>query len=125
LRLGNLDARRDWGHAADYVRAIHLMLQQPQPDEYVVATGEAHTVREFVDRAFQEAELDYRDYVVVDERFTRPAEVDLLVGDASKAREVLGWEPTYSFEGMIREMVQCDLKELSGRQEVLSRTTYS
>jgi GDPmannose 4,6-dehydratase len=125
LRLGNLDARRDWGHAADYVRAIHLMLQQPQPDEYVVATGEAHTVREFVDRAFQEAELDYRDYVVVDERFTRPAEVDLLVGDASKAREVLGWEPTYSFEGMIREMVQCDLTELSGRQEVLSRTTYS
>jgi GDPmannose 4,6-dehydratase len=125
LRLGNLDARRDWGHAADYVRAIHLMLQQPQPDEYVVATGEAHTVREFVDRAFQEAELDYRDYVVVDEQFTRPAEVDLLVGDAAKARKVLGWKPTYTFEGMIREMVQCDLTELSGRQEVLSRTTYS
>ncbi|MDX6574900.1 MAG: GDPmannose 4,6-dehydratase [Blastocatellia bacterium] len=109
VRLGNLDAKRDWGHAADYVKAMHLMLQQPQADDFVVASGESHTVREFCDRAFAEVDLDYRDYVKVDERFYRPAEVDELVGDASKARAVLGWKARYSFEEMIREMVQADL----------------
>jgi len=91
LRIGNLDAKRDWGHAADYVWAMHLMLQQPEPDDYVVATGETHTVREFCERAFGKVGLDYREYVKVDEQFYRPAEVDLLMGDATKARRVLGW----------------------------------
>jgi GDPmannose 4,6-dehydratase len=112
LRLGNLDAKRDWGHAKDYVRAMRLMLQQPEPDDYVVATGETHTVREFCERAFAEVGLDYRPYVRVDERLYRPAEVDLLVGDATKAREVLGWKPEYSFEGLITEMVREDLRIL-------------
>ena len=109
VRLGNLEAKRDWGHAADYVKAMHLMLQQPEADDYVVAGGESHTVREFCERAFAEVQLDYRDYVKVDERFYRPAEVEELVGDASKARAVLDWKPTYSFADMIREMVQADL----------------
>jgi GDPmannose 4,6-dehydratase len=117
LRLGNLEARRDWGHAKDYVRAMHLMLQQPEPDDFVVATGEAHTVREFCERAFAEVGLDYRDYVRTDERFYRPAEVDLLVGDAGKARAVLGWRPTYTFEEMIKEMVQADLEVALRRPE--------
>jgi GDP-D-mannose dehydratase len=112
LRLGNLDARRDWGHADDYVRAMQLMLQQPEPDDYVVATGETHTVREFCERAFGEAGLDWQAYVKVDDRFYRPAEVELLIGDASKARNVLGWEPRYTFESLVREMVEADLKAL-------------
>ena len=110
LRLGNLEAQRDWGHAADYVKAMYLMLQQDAPDDYVVATGETHTVREFCDIAFAELDLDYRQYVKVDERFFRPAEVDLLVGDASKARAVLGWKPTYTFRELVREMVHHDLQ---------------
>ncbi|HEV7903551.1 MAG TPA: GDP-mannose 4,6-dehydratase [Pyrinomonadaceae bacterium] len=109
LKLGNLDAQRDWGHAKDYVRAMHLMLQQAEPDDYVVATGETHTVREFCERAFAEAGLDYEQYVKIDERFLRPAEVDLLIGDASKAKRELGWEPEYTFAGMIKEMVETDL----------------
>jgi GDPmannose 4,6-dehydratase len=112
LRLGNLEARRDWGYAGDYVRAMWLMLQQDQPDDYVVATGETHSVREFCEIAFDYVGLDYRDYVVVDETFFRPAEVDLLVGDPSKAKRVLGWEPTVSFEGLIRMMVDADLQAL-------------
>ncbi len=112
LRLGNLDAQRDWGHAADYVRAMHMMLQQAEPDDYVVASGASHTVREFCDRAFGEVGLEYQDYVKVDEQFYRPAEVDLLVGDAAKARRVLGWEPRYTFEQMITEMVQTDVEGL-------------
>ncbi|HEX7956056.1 MAG TPA: GDP-mannose 4,6-dehydratase [Pyrinomonadaceae bacterium] len=112
LRLGNLDARRDWGHAADYVRAMHLMLQQGEPDDYVVATGETHTVREFCERAFARAGLDWEKYVRVDERFYRPAEVDLLIGDSAKARRVLGWEPRYSFEQLVDEMVDADLRAL-------------
>jgi GDPmannose 4,6-dehydratase len=108
--LGNLDAHRDWGHAADYVRAMHLMLQQPSPDDYVVASGETHTVREFCERAFAEVGLDYREYVRIDQQFYRPAEVDLLVGDATKAREVLGWRPTYSFDDLVKEMVHADLE---------------
>ncbi len=111
LRLGNLDARRDWGHALDYVRAMHLILQQAEADDFVVATGESHTVREFCELAFAEVGLDYQDYVVVDKRFQRPAEVDVLVGDSEKARRVLGWRPTYSFGQLVREMVNSDLEE--------------
>jgi len=112
LRLGNLEAQRDWGHAKDYVRAMHLMLQQPEPDDFVIATGESHSVREFCERAFAEGGLDYREYVVVDERFYRPAEIDLLVGDAAKARRVLGWLPEHNFAELIKEMVQHDLEAL-------------
>src|SRR5215468_5350292 len=110
LRLGNLDAKRDWGHAREYVEAMWLMLQAPSPDDYVIATGETHSVREFCELAFAEANLDYRDYVVVDEHFYRPAEVDLLIGDASKARQVLGWEPKTTFHDLVREMVREDLR---------------
>lgn len=112
LRLGNLDAQRDWGHASDYVRAMRLMLQQPIADDYVVATGETHTVREFCERAFSRAGLDWERHVKIDERFYRPAEVDLLIGDASKARATLGWEPRFTFEELVNEMVDADLKAL-------------
>lgn len=112
LHLGNLDARRDWGHAKDYVRAMHLMLQQEQPDDYVVATGETHSVEDFCRLAFEEVGLDYKSYVVVDPEFYRPAEVDLLVGDPSKAARVLGWSPTYSFQDLVKEMVQMDVQAL-------------
>jgi GDPmannose 4,6-dehydratase len=112
LRLGNLEARRDWGHAADYVRAMYLMLQQPQPGDYVVATGETHSVREFCDLAFGEVGLDYRKFVREDPQLFRPAEVDLLVGDASHARETLGWRPTYTFRQLVSEMVANDLAQL-------------
>jgi GDPmannose 4,6-dehydratase len=120
LRLGNLDARRDWGHSADYVQAMHLMMQQNEPDDYVIATGETHTVREFCEKAFAEVKLNYRDYVKVDERFLRPAEVELLVGDASKARAKLGWRPRHTFEEIIREMVQADLAiiDSAGRERL-------
>ena len=118
LRLGNLEARRDWGHAADYVRAMHLMLQQEEAEDFVVATGEAHTVREFCERAFAEVDMDWREYVSVDPQFERPAEVDVLVGDAAQARRVLGWEPRYTFDEMIREMVSADIQAVSrGRDE--------
>jgi GDPmannose 4,6-dehydratase len=110
LRLGNLDARRDWGHAKDYVRAMHLILQQGEPDDFVVATGESHSVREFCELAFAEVGLDYREYVKTDPRFQRPAEVDLLVGDSSRARRVLGWRPTYTFREVVSEMVRSDLE---------------
>jgi GDPmannose 4,6-dehydratase len=110
LRLGNLDAKRDWGHAADYVRAMHLMLQQTEADDYVVATGETHTVREFCERAFGKVGLDYSEFVKQDERFYRPAEVDLLMGDARKARRVLGWQQKHSFQQLVDEMVEADLR---------------
>jgi len=110
LRLGNLEAKRDWGHARDYVAAMHLMLQQPEPDDYVVATGETHSVREFCEKAFGEAGLDYRQYVRKDEAVYRPAEVDLLIGDTSKARQVLGWKPAVNFGGLVKEMVHADLE---------------
>lgn len=109
LRLGNLDARRDWGHAQDYVQAMHMMLQQPEPDDYVVATGETHSVREFCELAFAEVGLDYRDHVIVDQQFFRPAEVDLLIGDYSKAQEELGWQPNHTFQHLVRDMVQSDV----------------
>lgn len=113
LRLGNLDAQRDWGHAKDYVRAMRLMLQQDEPDDYVVATGETHTVREFCERAFSKVGLDYEKYVKIDERFYRPAEVDLLIGDATRASERLGWKPEYTFGELVDEMVEADMKALS------------
>ncbi|MBC7259922.1 MAG: GDP-mannose 4,6-dehydratase [Chloroflexi bacterium] len=109
LRLGNLDARRDWGFAGDYVRAMWLMLQQDTPDDYVIASGSTHSIRELCEVAFGYLDLDWREYVVQDERFYRPAEVDLLVGDASKARRVLGWEPQVSFEELVKMMVDADL----------------
>jgi len=120
LRIGNLDAKRDWGHASDYVRAMHLMLQQPAPDDYVVATGQTHSVREFCELAFAQVDLDYRHYVKVDERFYRPAEVELLVGDSSKARAVLGWEPRHTFEELVRQMVDTDMARLRRRDPSLS-----
>lgn len=121
LRLGNLEARRDWGHAKDYVRAMHLMLQQEAPADYVIASGETHSVRDFCERAFAEAGLDYREYVKVDERFQRPAEIDLLVGDSSRARKLLDWAPEYTFSELISEMLASDLKSFTGQApEVLS-----
>ncbi|RME39142.1 MAG: NAD-dependent epimerase/dehydratase family protein, partial [Thermoflexia bacterium] len=117
LRLGNLDARRDWGFAGDYVRAMWLMLQQPEPDDYVVGTGETHSVRELCEIAFAHVGLDWRDYVVQDPRYMRPAEVDLLVADPSKARRVLGWEPTVTFEELVKMMVDADLKLLQEEME--------
>ncbi len=112
LRLGNLDARRDWGYAKDYVKAMWLMLQQDKPDDYVVATGETYSVEDFLVAAFGCVNLNWRDYVVQDERFMRPAEVDLLVGDPSKAKRKLGWQPSVSFKELVEMMVEADLKML-------------
>ena len=112
LPLGNLDAKRDWGFAGDHVRAMWLMLQQDAPDDYVIATGETHSVREFCEIAFGRLDLDYRDFVRIDPALVRPAEVDLLVGDASKARRELGWEPTVSFEELVAMMVDADVAKL-------------
>jgi GDPmannose 4,6-dehydratase len=113
LRLGNLDAKRDWGYAGDYVQAMWLMLQQDQPDDFVIATGETHSVRELVETAFGFVDLDWKKYVVQDTALRRPAEVDLLVGDASKARRVLGWTPSIQFKDLVQVMVQADLKRLT------------
>ncbi|HMF54754.1 MAG TPA: GDP-mannose 4,6-dehydratase [Pyrinomonadaceae bacterium] len=118
LRIGNLEAKRDWGHAADYVRAMHLMLQQSEPDDYVVAMGETHSVREFCELAFAEVGLDYREFVKTDERYYRPAEVDMLIGDAGKARRELGWEPKYSFAELVKEMVWADMEAVSSRSKI-------
>ncbi len=112
LHLGNLDAKRDWGYAPDYVEAMWLMLQQDQPNDYVVATGETHSVREFAQLAFGYVDLNYEDFLVQDERFMRPAEVDLLVGNPAKAHEVLGWKPKTRFEDLVRIMVEADLNLL-------------
>ena len=109
LRLGNLESQRDWGFAGDYVRAMHLMLQQDTPDDYVVAMGETHSVRHFCEIAFGHAGLNYEEYVVMDERFMRPAEVDLLIGDPSKAHKHLGWQPETTFEQLVTSMVDADL----------------
>ncbi len=114
LRIGNLEARRDWGFAGDYVRAMWLMLQQDRPDDYVIATGTTHSVRELCEIAFRHVGLNWEDHVVVDPRFYRPAEVDLLVGDASKARRMLGWQPSMDFETLVRMMVDADLAMLRG-----------
>jgi GDPmannose 4,6-dehydratase len=114
LRLGNLDAKRDWGYAKDYVEAMWLMLQQDRADDYVIATGTTHTVERCVEVAFDRVGLDWRKHVVIDDAFKRPAEVDLLVGDPSKAKQDLGWEPRTSFEQLIELMVDADLKRLGG-----------
>ncbi len=115
LRLGNLDARRDWGFAGDYVRAMHTMLQQDEPSDYVIATGIAHSVRDCLEIAFDHAGVPIDDHVVIDESLRRPAEVEHLVGDASKAKQVLGWEPSIHFEELIRMMVDADLELLRRR----------
>jgi len=118
LRLGNLESRRDWGYAGDYVKAMWLMLQQDQPDDYVVSTGETHAVRELCEVAFGHVGLDYHSHVVQDQKFFRPAEVDLLVGDAGKAGRVLGWEPQVNFRELIHMMVDADLDALKNGREV-------
>jgi GDPmannose 4,6-dehydratase len=113
LRMGNLDAKRDWGFAGDYVEAMWLMLQQDEPDDYVISTGEMHTVRELVETAFNRAGLDWEKYVVIDPAFVRPAEVDLLLGDYTKAKTQLGWDPQTSFQDLVHMMVDSDLKRLA------------
>ena len=113
LRLGNLESRRDWGYAGDFVRAMWMMLQQDEPDDYVIATGTTRTIGEFCEVAFAHAGLDWRQHVVVDERFMRPAEVHTLLGDATKARKKLAWEPEVDFEEMVRQMVDCDLEQVA------------
>ncbi len=118
LRLGNLESRRDWGFAGDYVQAMWLMLQQEHPDDYVIATGETHSVRELCDVAFGHVGLDYRDHVKQDERYFRPAEVDMLVGDATKAGRVLGWEPRVTFRELVEMMVDADMEALKNGREV-------
>ncbi|HXF85977.1 MAG TPA: GDP-mannose 4,6-dehydratase [Anaerolineales bacterium] len=118
LRLGNLEARRDWGFAGDYVEAMWRMLQHDKPDNFVIGTGETHSVREFCEIAFAHVGLDYKDFVVQDERFYRPAEVDLLISDPSKARKVLGWEPKVGFKELVTMMVEADLERLKQSQRV-------
>jgi len=118
LRLGNLESRRDWGFAGDYVKAMWQMLQQPQPDDYVVANGETHAVRELCQLAFEHVGLDYQAHVIQDQRFFRPAEVDLLVGDPTKAGQVLGWEPSMDFRELVHTMVDADLDALKNGREV-------
>jgi GDPmannose 4,6-dehydratase len=119
LYLGNLDAKRDWGYAPEYVEAMWLVLQQDRPDDYVIATGETHSVKEFCEEAFAHVGLDWRKYVEIDKRYYRPAEVDVLMGDASKAKKVLGWEPKTRFKDLVKLMVDADIKmledQLSGR----------
>ncbi|MBI5821904.1 MAG: GDP-mannose 4,6-dehydratase [Verrucomicrobia bacterium] len=124
LYLGNLDAKRDWGYAKEYIEAMWLMLQQDKPDDYVIATGETHSIREFCEEAFTHAGLDWQQYVEFDKRYLRPAEVDILVGDASKAKRVLGWEPRTKFKELVRLMVDADIKmledKLAGRVAVVN-----
>ena len=110
IRLGNLEAKRDWGHSRDYIRAMWLMIQQDEPDDYVIASGESHSVREFLETAFSYVDLDYRDYLVIDEELYRPSEVNILQGDASKAHQKLNWLPTITFEELVKEMVDRDLE---------------
>jgi GDP-mannose 4,6-dehydratase len=117
IYLGNLDSKRDWGYAKDYVRAMWLMLQHSEADDYVVATNETHSIREFLDIAFNHVNLDWQNYVKFDQRYLRPAEVDILIGDADKAKEKLGWEPSITFEELVKLMVDSDLKALEETQE--------
>jgi GDPmannose 4,6-dehydratase len=119
IQLGNLEARRDWGHAREYVQAMWRMLQQPEPDDYVVATGETHSVRDFVALAFAQVGLDYRDHVATDPTLFRPAEVNLLLGDSTKARMKFGWTPSIAFESLVREMVEADCRSLGIAHESL------
>ncbi|MBN2507092.1 MAG: GDP-mannose 4,6-dehydratase [Verrucomicrobia bacterium] len=121
--LGNLDAKRDWGYAREYVEAMWLMLQEPKPDDYVIATGETHSVREFLEAAFSHAGLDWQRHVALDKRYLRPAEVDLLVGDASKARRQLGWQPKTTFHDLVKLMVDADIQLLKAHREGRIRVT--
>lgn len=123
LYLGNLDARRDWGYAGDYVEAMWLMVQQDEPDDYVVATGETYSVREFVEKVFEKLDLDYRKHVVIDKRYFRPTEVDVLLGDAAKARKKLGWSPKVGFDRLIEMMVKADM-ELAEKEKTLRDAGY-
>jgi len=118
LFLGNLDAKRDWGHAKDYVRAMWMMLQQDEPDDYVIATGETHSVRELLDEAFGHLGVDWQPHVEIDHRYFRPAEVDLLIGDASKAKRELGWQPEITFKELVRTMVDADLADLKKKHNL-------
>jgi len=124
LHLGNLEARRDWGFAGDYVQAMWLMMQQDHPDNYVVGTGETHSVREFCEIAFGYVGLDYKDHVVKDDRFFRPAEVDLLVSDPSKAHSQLGWKPSMKFPDLVKMMVDSDLAHYKGEKAITPRRVY-
>ena len=119
LYLGNLDAKRDWGHAKDFVEAMWLMLQHDEPDDYVIATGETHSVRDFLDESFGHLDLDWKSFVEIDPRYFRPAEVDLLIGDASKARRKLGWEPKINFKELARMMVESDLEDLKRKHNIV------
>lgn len=119
LRMGNLDAKRDWGFSGDYVKAMWLMLQQDKPDDFVIATGQTHSVQELVEVAFSYLNLDYRDFVVIDKEFIRPAEVDLLIGDNTKAKNTLGWQPEVSFSGLVKMMVDADMELL--KKEIARR----
>jgi len=125
LRIGNLEAKRDWGHAKDYVHAMHSMLQPDVADDFVIATGETHSVRELCEIAFGEVDLDYREFVKVDERYYRPAEIDQLIGDATKARRVIGWEPTCTFRELIKEMVASDVAALSTANDAQPLRNYT
>jgi GDPmannose 4,6-dehydratase len=117
LYLGNLDAKRDWGYAKEFVEAMWLMLQQEKPDDYVVATGETHSIREFLDLAFGHANIDWKKHVEIDPRYYRPAEVDILMGDYSKAKKKLGWEPKTKFPELVKLMVEADMKLLKDHRE--------
>jgi GDPmannose 4,6-dehydratase len=119
LKLGNLEARRDWGYARDYMEGAWRMLQASEPDDYVLATGETHSVRDFLDEAFGYAGLDWEEYVEIDERYFRPSEVDILIGDYSRAKEKLGWEPTVRFQELVRMMVDADRKRVTAEEHYL------
>jgi GDPmannose 4,6-dehydratase len=124
LYLGNLDTKRDWGYAGDYVEVMWLMLQQDIPDDYVIATGETHSVREFVEKVFMKLNMDYKDHVIIDSRYFRPTEVDILLGDASKAREKLGWRPKVSFDQLIDMMLEADM-EIARKEKTLLLAGYA
>jgi GDPmannose 4,6-dehydratase len=124
LYLGNLDAKRDWGYAGDYVEAMWLMLQQERPDDFVIATGETHSVREFVEKVFEKLQLDYQKHVVIDPKYFRPTEVDILLGDPTKARKILGWNPRVNFEQLIDMMVATDLEQ-AGKEKTLCDAGYN
>ena len=124
LFLGNLDAKRDWGYAKDYVEAMWMMLQHDRPDDYVIATGETHSVREFLDEAFGHLDLDWKKYVEIDPRYFRPTEVDLLLGDASKARKTLGWKPRVLFKDLVRLMVDADMEAEKHRPQIATSTHH-
>ena len=121
--MGNLEAKRDWGFAGDFVEAMWLMIQQDKPDDYVIATGENHSVREFAEKVFQKLELDYNEYVAIDKRYFRPTEVDVLLGDSTKARKKLGWAPKVTFDQLLDMMVESDL-ELANKEKTLLDAGY-